>query len=157
MSQGTRCRQLAEYVVFESPLNMLCDNPCNYQDEPECTRFIVDIPTVWDETKALDGKVADYILMARRKDAVWYVGGMTDWDARELTVPLDFLEDGEYQLELFRDGVNADRTARDYRKIVAQVMIKDGKALSSADFISDGALKVHLAPGGGFALKLAKD
>ena len=157
MSQGTRCRQLAEYVVFESPLNMLCDNPCNYQDEQECTRFIVDIPTVWDETIALDGKVADYIVMARRKGAAWYVGGMTDWDPRDLNVSLDFLEDGQYQVELFRDGVNADRTARDYKKIVAEVVVKDGKAVSTLDFISDGAMKVHLAPGGGFAVKFIKE
>ena len=145
MSQGTRCRQLAEYVVFESPLNMLCDNPCNYMDEPECTRFIADVPTVWDETKAIDGKVADYIVMARRSGNTWYVGGLTDWTARDLNVALDFLADGVYEVELFRDGVNADRTARDYKKITSTVVVKDGKA---------EALEVHLAPGGGFAARL---
>lgn len=154
MSQGTRCRQLAEYVIFESPLNMLCDNPCNYQDEPECTRFIADVPTVWDETKALDGKVADYIVMARRKGNAWYVGGMTDWEARDMNVSLDFLSDGEYAVELFRDGVNADRTARDYKKVTAEVTVKDGKVSSDSAVIKDGALSVHLAPGGGFAMKL---
>ena len=145
MSQGTRCRQLAEYVVFESPLNMLCDNPCNYMDEPECTRFIADVPTVWDETKAIDGKVADYIVMARRSGNTWYVGGLTDWTARDLKVALDFLADGVYEMELFRDGVNADRTARDYKKVASTVEVKDGKA---------EALEVHLAPGGGFAARL---
>ena len=145
MSQGTRCRQLAEYVVFESPLNMLCDNPCNYMDEPECTRFIADVPTVWDETKAIDGNVADYIVMARRSGNTWYVGGLTDWTARDLKVDLDFLADGVYEMELFRDGVNADRTARDYKKVTSTVEVKDGKA---------DALELHLAPGGGFAARL---
>ena len=153
MSQGTRCRQLAEYVIFESPLNMLCDNPCNYMDEPECTRFIAAVPTVWDETKALDGKVADYIVMARRKGDTWYVGGMTDWEARDMNVSLDFLADGEYDIELFRDGVNADRTARDYRKIATTLSVKNGRP-SCSDLVKDGALAVHLAPGGGFAMKI---
>ena len=147
MSQGTRCRQLAEYVVFESPLNMLCDNPCNYMDEPECTRFIAAVPTVWDETKALDGKVADYIIMARRSGNTWYVGGLTDWTPRDLQVNLDFLADGEYEVELFRDGVNADRTARDYKKIIMTITVKDGKT---------EPMIVHLAPGGGFAAKITK-
>ena len=154
MSQGTRCRQLAEYVVFESPLNMLCDNPSNYLDEPECTEFIAQVPTVWDETKALDGKVADYIVMARRSGTDWYVGGMTDWTARDMTVSLDFLADGQYEIELFRDGINADRTAMDYKKVQAVVTIKDGKASSESDIIRDGLLSVHLAPGGGFAVKM---
>ena len=147
MSQGTRCRQLAEYVVFESPLNMLCDNPCNYMDEPECTRFIAAVPTVWDETKALDGKVADYIVMARRSGNTWYVGGLTDWTPRDLQVNLDFLADGEYEVELFRDGVNADRTARDYKKVTMIMNVKEGKS---------EPMNVHLAPGGGFAAKITK-
>ena len=155
MSQGTRCRQLAEYVIFESPLNMLCDNPCNYMDEPECTRFISEIPTVWDETKALDGKVADYIVMARRKGDTWYVGGLTDWDARDMSVALDFLADGEYAVEIFRDGVNADRTARDYKKINTAIMVKDGKVMDS-EFAKNGMFDMHLAPGGGFAVKVTK-
>ena len=155
MSQGTRCRQLAEYVIFESPLNMLCDNPCNYQDEPECTRFIADVPTVWDETKSIDGKVADYIVMARRKGDTWYVGGLTDWTARDLNVALDFLADGDYQVELFRDGVNADRSARDYKKILATIFVRDGKVTSDSEIIKDGTMNVHLAPGGGFAAKFS--
>lgn len=147
MSQGTRCRQLAEYVVFDSPLNMLCDNPCNYMDEPECTRFIAEVPTVWDETKALDGKVADYIVMARRSGDMWYVGGMTDWTERDLTVNLDFLADGEYDVELYRDGINADRTARDYKKVQLTINVTNNKTQP---------LEIHLAPGGGFAAKIVK-
>ena len=147
MSQGTRCRQLAEYVIFESPLNMLCDNPCNYMDEPECTRFIAAVPTVWEETKALDGKVADYIVMARRSGNTWYVGGLTDWTPRDLQVNLDFLADGEYEVELFRDGVNADRTARDYKKVQLTINVTNNKTQP---------LEIHLAPGGGFAAKIVK-
>lgn len=90
MSQGTRCRQLATYVIFDSPLNMLCDNPSNYRREPECTAFIARIPTVWDETLGLDGKVGEYITMARRSGDEWYVGGLTNWDKRDIIVDLSF-------------------------------------------------------------------
>ena len=145
MSAGTRCRQLAEYVVFDSPLNMLCDSPSNYMEEDECTRFIAAVPTVWDETKSLDGKVADYIVMARRRGNTWYVGGMTDWTARDIQVNLDFLADGEYEVEIFRDGINADRTACDYKREVISLSVKNQKV---------DPLDLHLAPGGGFAVKI---
>ncbi len=143
MSQGTRCRQLALYVIFDSPLNMMCDNPSNYMREPECTSFITAIPTVWDETLALDGKVSEYIAMARRSGDVWYVGGLTNWDKRELTLDLSFLGDGEYELELFRDGINADRAACDYKREVMPVP-------------ADRKLRVTLYPGGGFAGRIVK-
>jgi len=142
MSQGTRCRQLAEYVIFESPFNMLCDSPSAYMAEPECTKFIAEIPTVWNETVMLDGAVGKYIVTARRSGDTWYVGGMTDWDARDLEIDLSFLGEGAYSAELFRDGVNAYRAGRDYKK-------------ESVD-IASRKLSVHLAPGGGFALKITK-
>ena len=88
MSQGTRCHQLAEYVVFDSPLNMLCDSPSNYMREQECIRFISRIPTVWDDIFVLDGKVGEYIVVARRKGDDWYIGVLGNWNARELTVKL---------------------------------------------------------------------
>jgi alpha-glucosidase len=143
MSQGTRCHQLAEYVIFESPLNMLCDSPSNYDREPECTDFISNIPTVWDETRALDGKISQYSVIARRKNDVWYVGGLTNWDKRDLTVDLSFLGEGSYEIELFRDGINADRAARDFKREIFQV--PDNRQLS-----------VTLMPGGGFAAKIIK-
>jgi len=115
MSQGTRCHQLAEYIVFEAPFNMLCDNPSNYMRELESTKFIADIPTVWDNTKALDGKLGEYVVIGRQKGTDWYVGAMTNWDAREITVDLSFLAAGDYQVEIFRDGINADRAAQDYK------------------------------------------
>ena len=116
MSQGTRCRQLAEYIIFESPLSMLCDNPSNYLAEPECMEFIASVPTVWDNTIALDGKVGEYIAIARQKGNDWYVGTLTNWAARELELDLSFLGEGAFKAEIFRDGINADKAARDYKK-----------------------------------------
>ncbi len=143
MSQGTRCRQLAEYVVFDSPLNMLCDSPSNYMKEKECTDFIASVPEIWDETRGLDGKVGEYIAIARRSGQDWYVGAMTDWNAREMTLDLSFLPEGDYKVELYRDGVNADRAACDYRKEVI-------------DLPADRLLKITMAPGGGFVAKITE-
>ncbi|MBR5103248.1 MAG: glycoside hydrolase family 97 protein [Bacteroidales bacterium] len=143
MSQGTRCRQLAQYVIFDSPLNMLCDSPSNYKREQECLNFIAAVPTVWDETKGLCGKVGEYIAIARRSGDDWYVGAMTDWTSRELVLDLTFLPEGSYEVELYRDGVNAYRIARDYKKEVIELP-------------SDRNLTVNMAPGGGFAAKIVK-
>ena len=142
MSQGTRCRQLAEYVVFYSPLNMLCDSPSNYMKEKECTEFIAAVPEVWDESRGLAGKVGEYIAIARRSGSDWYVGAMTDWSAREMTLDLSFLPEGSYQVELYRDGVNADRAASDYRKEIV-------------DLPSDKKINIKMAPGGGWAAKIS--
>ena len=141
MSQGTRCRQLALYVVFESPFNMLCDAPSNYMRELESTEFIANIPTVWDESIVLDGKMGEYIVTARRAGNVWYVGGITDWTARDIEVDCSFLGDKTYDATLFKDGVNAHRVGRDYK-------------CESFRIKNDSKLKIHLAPGGGFALKI---
>lgn len=141
MSQGTRCRQLAAYVIFESPLTMLCDNPSNYKGEQECLDFIANVPTIWDETVSLEGKVGEYIAMARRKGNDWYIGGMTNWDAREMEIDLSFLNSSNYQLELFKDGINADRVARDFKKEII-------------DIPANKKIKVKMAPGGGFAARL---
>lgn len=143
VSQGTRCRQLAEYIIFESPLNMLCDNPSNYLREPECTRFIAEIPTVWDNTIALEGKVGEYIAMARQKNNIWYVGALTNWSKRELDVDLSFLRGENYSIELFRDGVNADRVGSDYKREI--IPLPNNKVL-----------KILMMPGGGFAAKITK-
>lgn len=143
MSQGTRCHQLALYTVFESPFNMLCDSPTNYEKEPECTAFIAGIPTIWDKTVVLDGKVGEYIVVARQNKENWYIGGITDWNARVLTIGFSFLESGNYSIELFKDGVNADKTATDYKK-------------ENAVLNSNKKLIVHLAPGGGFTAKISK-
>ena len=143
MSQGTRCRQLAMYVVFESPFNMLCDSPTNYEKEPVCTEFIAKIPTVWDETEALDGKVGEYCIIARRAGDVWYVGGMTNWDEREVEIDLSFLGEGNYAATEFVDGPNANKLGRDFLK--KEIEVKGGSKL-----------KVKMAQGGGFAMKIEK-
>lgn len=143
MSQGTRCRQLAEYIIFESPLNMLCDSPSNYEKEVESTTFIAGVPTVWDETIALNGEIAKYITIARKKDDVWYVGSLTNWDEREFELDLSFLGEGNYKAEIFRDGINAHRMAMDYEKQII-------------DITSDRRMKIKMVSGGGFVAKIYK-
>ena len=139
MSPGTRSHQLALYMVLYSPLNMLCDSPSNYRREQECTDFISSVPTVWDETVVLDGKIGEYIVTARRKDNEWYIGGVTNWTPRELEIDFTPLKlGGDRKMEIFTDGVNAHRNGNDYRK--ETIFLKNG-----------GSLTVKLAPGGGFA------
>ena len=136
MSQGTRCRQLAEYVIFESPFNMLCDSPSNYLKEDECTQFIASVPTTWDETVVLDGKVGEYLVIARKKGFRWYVGAITNWDERDLTLDLSVLPGfGAKSGKIFRDGPNANRVAQDY--VTEQIQVWGN------------TVKVHLAKGGG--------
>ncbi|MDR0710882.1 MAG: glycoside hydrolase family 97 protein [Prevotellaceae bacterium] len=144
MSQGTRCRQLAQYVIFESPLNMMCDAPSAYLQERECAGFIAAIPTVWDETKVIDGAIGKYVAIARRNAGEWYVGGIGDWSARSVEVDLAFLGEGSFTAEIFRDGVNADRAARDYVKETIAVP-------------ANRKITVHIAPGGGYAMKIGKE
>jgi alpha-glucosidase len=141
MSQGTRCHQLAMYVVFESPLQMLADSPSNYLREPETMQFLGPVPTTWDETRALDGKITDYVVVARRKGRDWYVGAMTDWTARELEVDFSFLAAGKFAMESFEDGVNANRYGSDYRRTERQI----DRSMK---------LKIRLAEGGGWAARL---
>src|ERR1044071_3765739 len=109
VSLGTRCHQLAMYVVFESPLQMLADSPSNYLREPEAMEFLSAVPTVWDETRVLDGRIGDYVVVARRSGRDWYVGAMTDWTARELEVDLSFLPAGAFRMDAYQEGVHANR------------------------------------------------
>jgi alpha-glucosidase len=109
MSQGTRVHQMAMYTLFEAPLQMLADSPSKYMKEQECTDFIAKVPTVFDETVALDGEVGEYLTLARRKGDVWYIASMTDWTPRDCTIDLSFLGEGSYEAEIFSDGINADR------------------------------------------------
>lgn len=144
MSQGTRTRQLALYMIFDSPFLMLCDTPSAYMREQECTDFIAAVPTVWDETVVVDGKMGEYVITARRKGNDWYIGAITNWDARDLDIDLSFLKPGAvYRTDAFADGLNAHRTARDYRRSTGELKA-DGKPL-----------RVHLAPGGGYAIHLS--
>jgi alpha-glucosidase len=142
-SQGTRCHQLAMYIVFEAPLQMLADNPTAYMKEQESTNFIAKVPTVFDETVALEGKVGEYVAIARRKRDTWYVGAMTNWTPRELTIDFSFLGDGSYEAEIFKDGVNADRQASDYKREVIRVSKNDKQA-------------IRMLNGGGWAARIYK-
>ena len=143
MSQGTRCHQLAMYVMYEAPFEMLSDNPTTYMREQECLNFMSNVPTTFDETVELDGKVSEYAAIARRKGDSWYVGAMSNWNARDITIDLSFLKDGNYEAEIFQDGINADRDATDYKKEVKQVSSKD-------------KLTVHLSNGGGWVAKIRR-
>jgi alpha-glucosidase len=143
MAQGTRVNQMAQYIVFEVPIQMLSDNPTIYLKDHECTEFITKVPTTFDETVPLDGKVAEFVTIARRKDNVWFVGAMTNWSPRELTIDLSFLGAGEYNAEIFKDGINADRDATDYKKEV--ITVKSGDKLI-----------LKLMNGGGWVARIEK-
>lgn len=139
MSQGTRAHQLALYIVYDSPLTMLCDTPSNYLREDECTRFISSVPTVFDRSKVLGGKVGQSIVMGRQKDGVWYVGGLTSWESRDFTLDCSFLEEGSWTAEIIKDGANSDRHGFDYKREVLEMT-------------PESSLQLHMAPGGGFAI-----
>src|ERR1051325_1476265 len=137
MSQGTRCHQLAMYVVYESPLQMLADSPSNYLGEPETMEFLGPVPTVWDETRVLAAKIGDYVVVARRNGKVWYVGAMTDWTPRELEIDLSFLPARNFMMDSYQDGVNADCYGSDYKRVKARIN-------------RTTKLRIHLAEGGGW-------
>ena len=141
VSQGTRCHQLAMYIVYEAPLQMLSDNPTIYMHEQECTDFMVKVPTTFNETIALDGKVGEYAAIARRKNDTWYVGAMSNWNARDITLDLSFLKNGNYEAEIFKDGINADRDATDYKREI--IKLSPGQKLN-----------VHLSGGGGWVARI---
>ena len=141
MSLGTRCHQMAMYVVFESPLQMMADSPNNYRKEKESASFIADMPVVWDETRVLQASIGNYLALARKKENTWYLAAMTDWDARDMQLNLDFLGEGNYTIEIFRDGINAERHAEDYQKRTRQVTASD-------------KLNIHMASGGGWVAKI---
>jgi len=131
------------YVVFEAPLQMMCESPTIYYKEQESVDFITQIPTVWDETKVLEASVSDYIVVARRNGANWYIGAMTDWNAREFNIDLSFLGNGNYNMQSFMDGINASRNAQDY-KIKNRLVTKDGK------------IQINLSKGGGYSAIIKK-
>ncbi|HQE33940.1 MAG TPA: glycoside hydrolase family 97 protein [Flavobacterium alvei] len=139
VSQGTRCHQLALYTIFEAPLQMMADSPTAYMKEQESTDFIAKIPTVFDETVALYGEVGKYIAIARKKESKWYLGAITNWNARDITIDFSFLEKGkQFEAEIFSDGLNADKAAQDYKKEIVTVN-------------SSTKLTYHLASGGGLS------
>ncbi len=143
MSLGTRCHQLAMFVVYESPLQVLADTPSHYLKEEECMEFISVVPTVWDDIKVLEAKFGDYVLLARRSGDEWYIGAMTDWTARDLTLDLSFLDPGSYDIQYYQDGVNAEGFASDYKMIKSTVT-------------NQHKIPIHLASGGGWVARVTK-
>lgn len=144
MSQGTRCHQLATYIVFDSPFTMLCDAPTRYEKEPDYTAFLSSIPVETDETRILSGKLGEYIVSARRYGEIWHVGALTNWTEREVEVKFDFLEDDKkYKATLFKDGLNANRQGSDY-------------SVETLNITSASSLTISLASGGGFAVRIER-
>jgi alpha-glucosidase len=138
MCQTTRAQQLAMYVVFECPLAMLADYPEIYDHNPEM-EFLDKVPTVWDETKALNGEPSQYVTIARRQGDNWFLGAMTNGDPRDLEIPLSFLGVGEFEAQIFADGGDADKVATSLA--ISKKRVKAGDKLA-----------IHLAPGGGAAV-----
>jgi len=144
MSQGTRCHQLAMFVVYDSPMQIFSGNPSQGYLEAQFMELLGSLPTTWDETKILEAKVSDYIVTARKKGEDWYIAGMTDWTPREFKLQLDFLDNGIYKAELCTDGVNAATYPSDY-------------LIQTFDLEKTKPLTIKMAPGGGFLLKLMKN
>ena len=141
-SQGTRAHQIGLYVVLDQPYGMLCDSPSLYELEPETTSFIASIPTIFDKTFIQSGKVGESIVSVRAAGDKWYVGGLTNWDARDVEVSFDFLPAGEWKARIYKDGCNAHKYGNDF-------------ILSEQNVSRDSVLKLHMAPGGGFAIILS--
>lgn len=141
MSLGTRVHQLAMYVVYEAPLQMLADSPSHYLREPEVMEFLKPVPTVWDETRVLAAKLGDYVIIARRRGQGWYIGAMTDWTGRTLDIDFSFLPGGRFRMVAYEDGPNADKIGHDYKVI-------------TKDIDQTTKLTIRLAPGGGWAARI---
>ena len=137
-AMGTRAFQMALYVVLESGVQMLADNPTRYYQNDDCTRYIASVPTVWDETRCLSAKAGEYLVVAKRKGQKWFIGAITNGTPRDLTLSLSFLASGNHKLTAFKDGVNADYQAMHYNKIEQSVT-------------SGTSLNIHLAKNGGWA------
>lgn len=143
MSFGTRCHQLAMFVVYDSPIQIFSGNPSQGSREPEFMNFLGSIPTGWDETIIPEAKAGEYIITARKKNNDWFVGGLTDWTSRDFSLSLDFLDEGTFTATLCKDGINAEKYAADY-------------TITSFEVSKKTVLSIHLAPGGGFLLKAKK-
>ena len=141
MSMGTRVHQLAMYVVYEAPLQMLADSPSHYLREPEVMEFLKPVPTVWDETRVLAARMGDYVCIARRRGQEWYIGAMTDWTSRTLEIDFSFLTAGRFEMVAYEDGPNAERMGHDYKAV-------------KRDIDRTQKLTIKLASGGGWAARI---
>jgi len=143
MGQGTRAHSMAQFVIYESPMQMLPDSPSDYYRERECTEFISNIPVEWDDLKVLYAEIGEHTVLARRNGDSWYIGAITNWDAKSFDIAFGFLEDGKYQLEYIEDGLNADTRAIDY--------VKKTRAITNNDTVN-----ITLVSGGGWVARLTK-
>jgi alpha-glucosidase len=132
---------MALFVILNSPMTMLPDSPSDYYREKECTEFLTKIPVEWDETQLLNGKIAKYTVLARRSGNEWYIGAITDWNDRDININTDFLQPGRYRLEAIEDGINANKRAEDYKKVVKEFQAGD-------------VLNLNLASGGGWVARI---
>jgi len=144
MSFGTRCHQLAMFVVYDNPIQIFSGNPSQGYQEPEFMELLGSIPAGWDETLVPEAKVGEYIITARKKNNDWYMGGLTDWTSRDFSLSLDFIGEGKFTATFCKDGINADKFAADY-------------AITSFEADKQTVLPIHMAQGGGFMLKLTKN
>lgn len=137
-AMGTRAFQLALYVVLESGVQMLADNPTRYYQNDDCTRHIASVPTTWDETRCLEARAGEYVVVAKRKGSKWFIGAITNGTPRDLTLSLNFLGSGQHKLTAYKDGVNADYQAMHYNKVEQNVN-------------TSSSVNIHLAKNGGWA------
>ena len=144
MTIGTRCQQAAMFIIYESPIQLFSGNPSQALMEPAFMELLGSIPTTWDTTTVIDGKVGDYIITARKKGNDWFVGAMTDSAARDLKIDLSFLDDGKYEATICEDGINADRYPSDYK-------------ISKSILSKINSLPIKMAPGGGYIVRLQKN
>ena len=141
-TQGTRCHEMAMFVVFDQPLGMLCDSPGEYRKNPGVMKFLSDVPTSFESTVAIDAKLGKYALIAKKRGCNWYVGGMTGWTARDVNFNLSFLDEGKnYVAEIWKDGADADVKAQSY-------------VMETMNVTRNSELKLHLASGGGFVIRI---
>ena len=137
-AMGTRAFQLALYVVLESGVQMLADNPTRYYQNDDCTRYIASVPTTWDETRCLEARAGEYVVVAKRKGSKWFIGAITNGTPRDLNLSLNFLGSGQHKLTAYKDGVNADYQAMHYNKVEQNVN-------------ASSSVNIHLAKNGGWA------
>jgi alpha-glucosidase len=140
LTQGTRCHELAMYVVFDQYLAMLCDSPTEYEKNSDIMRFLANVPVTFNDTKILSAKMGAFALVAKRKNSDWYIGGMTDWTARETEINFNFLKPGvKYMAEIYSDSNDSNTYA-------------DHFTFESLEVDSSTVIRVKMASGGGVAL-----
>nr|MBP7472699.1 glycoside hydrolase family 97 catalytic domain-containing protein [Prevotella sp.] len=144
MSQGTRTHQVAMYTVFYAPLQMLADSPTKYMQNQECTDFIAKVPTTWDETIALDGKIGEYVAIARRKGTKWFIGVLNNWQEKDITLDLNKLNNHGNNITIIQDGINADKEATDYKKLSG----------NWSSLVSNNKITIHLSQAGGWSARI---